>query len=331
MPTATSMIPAVSLGDPQFTANVHDGIARITELINSELSQADEVMRDTVAHLVDAGGTPFRPLFTVLAAQLGSDPDGWEVTVAGAVIELMHLGTLCHDRVVDESDMSRKTPSDNTRWTNNFAILAGDYRFATASQLASRLDPEAFAVVAEAFAELITGQMRATRGPASHIDTIEHYLRVVHEKTGSLIAASGQLGAALSGAAEEQIRRVARLGRMIGAAFEISRDIIAISGDSATLSGADLGQAVHTLPMLYALREQTPDTSRLRELLAGPIHDDHVAEALTLLRCSPGIGKAKNVVAAYAAQAREELPYLPDRQPRRALATLIDHAVSACD
>lgn len=150
--------------------------------------------------------------------------------------------------------------------------------------------------------------MRATRGPASHIDTIEHYLRVVHEKTGSLIAASGQLGAALSGAAEEQIRRVARLGRMIGAAFEISRDIIAISGDSATLSGADLGQAVHTLPMLYALREQTPDTSRLRELLAGPIHDDHVAEALTLLRCSPGIGKAKNVVAAYAAQAREELP-----------------------
>ncbi len=165
MPTATSMIPAVSLGDPQFTANVHDGIARITELINSELSQADEVMRDTVAHLVDAGGTPFRPLFTVLAAQLGSDPDGWEVTVAGAAIELMHLGTLCHDRVVDESDMSRKTPSDNTRWTNNFAILAGDYRFATASQLASRLDPEAFAVVAEAFAELITGQMRATRGP----------------------------------------------------------------------------------------------------------------------------------------------------------------------
>lgn len=75
MPTATSMIPAVSLGDPQFTANVHDGIARITELINSELSQADEVMRDTVAHLVDAGGTPFRPLFTVLAAQLGSDPE----------------------------------------------------------------------------------------------------------------------------------------------------------------------------------------------------------------------------------------------------------------
>lgn len=129
------MIPAVSLGDPQFTANVHDGIARITELINSELSQADEVMRDTVAHLVDAGGTPFRPLFTVLAAQLGSDPDGWEVTVAGAAIELMHLGTLCHDRVVDESDMSRKTPSDNTRWTNNFAILAGDYRFATASDI----------------------------------------------------------------------------------------------------------------------------------------------------------------------------------------------------
>lgn len=74
MPTATSMIPAVSLGDPQFTANVHDGIARITELINSELSQADEVMRDTVAHLVDAGGTPFRPLFTCLRRNWAPTP-----------------------------------------------------------------------------------------------------------------------------------------------------------------------------------------------------------------------------------------------------------------
>lgn len=105
----------------------------------------------------------------------------------------MHLGTLCHDRVVDESDMSRKTPSDNTRWTNNFAILAGDYRFATASQLASRLDPRP--------SRSSPGVRRADhradardQGPASHIDTIEHYLRVVHEKTGSLIAASGQLG-----------------------------------------------------------------------------------------------------------------------------------------
>ncbi|HUO37063.1 MAG TPA: polyprenyl synthetase family protein, partial [Mycobacterium sp.] len=190
--------------------------------------------------------------------------------------------------------------------------------------------PEAVRVISETFAELVTGQMRETRGAAQGVDLIEHYLRVVYEKTGSLIATAGQFGATFSGAGEQEIARLSRLGGIIGVAFQISDDIIDIasnSEESGKTPGTDLREGVHTLPVLYALRETGPDATRLRELLSGPMDDRHVAEALGLLRASPGMAKAKNTVARYAAQAREELAGLPPGAGRQALAKLVSYTI----
>jgi heptaprenyl diphosphate synthase len=300
--------------------------------MDTELRGADEVMTDSLLHLFLAGGKRFRPLFTVLAAQIGPRPDSWEVTTAAAVIEMVHLATLYHDDVMDEAAVRRGAPSANARWGNNVAILAGDYLFATASRLVSRLGPEAVRLIAETFAQLVTGQMRETRGAAEGMDSVEHYLKVVHEKTGCLIGAAGRFGAMFSGADDEQVERLDRLGGLVGTAFQISDDIIDIdsqSEESGKVPGTDLREGVHTLPMLYALAEAGPEGARLRELLAGPITDDaEVVEALTLLRASPGMAKAKDVLAQYAAQARHELDLLPDVPGRRALAALVDYTIS---
>jgi len=324
------VVAGVDLGDPAFATRVRDGLARIEDLMDTELGKGDEIIRDAVLHLFRAGGKRFRPLFTVLSAQLGPDPDAWQVTVAGAVIEMVHLATLYHDDVMDEAQVRRGAPSANIRWSNNIAILAGDYLFATASRLVSRLGPNAVRVIAETFAELVTGQMRETRGAGEGADPIDHYLHVVHEKTGSLIAASGQFGATFSGAADEDIQRLSRLGGIVGTAFQISDDIIDIASDSdesGKTPGTDLREGVHTLPVLYALREEGPDAERLRKLLSEPMDDAHVAEALMLLRASPGIAKAKETVAWYAARAREELAGLPEGEGRQALATLVEYTV----
>lgn len=320
------------LGDPDFAGRVRDGVARIEELMDTELRGGDGLMTEAVTHLFDAGGKRFRPLFTVLSAQLGPEPDAWQVTVAGAVIELVHLATLYHDDVMDEAQIRRGAASANARWGNNIAILAGDYLFATASRLVSRLGPDAVRIIAETFAQLVTGQMRETRGAAEGVDSIEHYLKVVYEKTACLISASGQFGATFSGADDAQIERLARLGGIVGTAFQISDDIIDIDSDpdeSGKLPGTDLREGVHTLPVLYALAETGADADRLRELLAGPVADDSdVAEALGLLRASPGMAKAKATVADYAAKARAELAELPDCVGRAALASLVDYTVN---
>jgi heptaprenyl diphosphate synthase len=318
-------------GDAAFVTNVRDGVARIEQLIETELRGADDLMTEAVLHLFEAGGKRFRPLFTVLSAQLGPQPDAAEVTIAGAVIELVHLATLYHDDVMDEAQVRRGAPSANVRWGNNVAILAGDYLFATASRLVSRLGPDAVRIIAETFAQLVTGQMRETRGAANRADPIDHYLKVVHEKTACLIGAAGQFGAMFSGANEDQIQRLSRLGSIVGTAFQISDDIIDIDSDpdeSGKLPGTDLREGVHTLPVLYALHDGGPEADRLRELLVGPIDDDaRVAEALALLRASAGMAKAKDTVARYAAQAREELAALPEGPSRQALATLVDYTI----
>lgn len=332
MRTPATVVAGVDFGDAAFAADVRDSVARIEQLMSDELGKADELMAEAVQHLFQAGGKRFRPLFTVLAASLGSRPDDPEVAIAGAVIELVHLATLYHDDVMDEAQMRRGAPSANARWGNNIAILAGDYLFATASRLVSRLGPDAVRVIADTFAQLVTGQMRETRGAAEHVDSVDHYLKVVYEKTACLIAASGRFGATFSGADDDQVERLHRLGGIVGTAFQISDDIIDIDSDpdeSGKVPGTDLREGVHTLPVLYALRETGPDSDRLRELLAKPVErDEDVAEALALLRRSAGMAQAKKTVAEYAAQARDELASLPAGPGRDALATLVDYTVN---
>ncbi|MGB7867256.1 MAG: nonaprenyl/(2E,6E)-farnesyl/geranylgeranyl diphosphat synthase [Mycobacterium sp.] len=331
MRTPTTVVAGVDFGDAAFATNVRDGVACIEQLMETELRGSDDLMTEAVLHLFEAGGKRFRPLFTVLSAQLGPRPDADEVTIAGAVMELVHLATLYHDDVMDEAQVRRGAPSANVRWGNNVAILAGDYLFATASRLVSRLGPNAVRIIADTFAQLVTGQMREGQGVAHAADPIEHYLKVVHEKTACLIGAAGQFGAMFSGADEDQIQRLSRLGSIVGTAFQISDDIIDIDSDpdeSGKLPGTDLREGVHTLPVLYALHDSGPEADRLRELLVGPIDDDkRVAEALALLRASAGMAKAKDTVARYAAQAHEELAGLPDGPGRQALVTLVDYTI----
>ena len=326
------MVAGVDFGDPVFAESVRDGVARIEEMIATELRSGDELMTEAVLHLFEAGGKRFRPLFTVLSAQIGPDPDAWEVTVAGSVIELVHLATLYHDDVMDEAQMRRGVPSANARWGNNIAILAGDYLFATASRLVSQLGPDAVRIIAETFALLVTGQMRETKGAGDADDAVAHYLKVVAEKTACLIAASGQFGGTFAGANADQVERLSRIGGIVGTVFQISDDIIDISSgpdESGKLPGTDLREGVHTLPVLYALEETGPAADRLREILKGPVTDDEtLAEALNLLRASGGIAAAKATVAQYAAQARAELAGLPDVPGRRALASLVDYTVN---
>ncbi|OBI90360.1 nonaprenyl/(2E,6E)-farnesyl/geranylgeranyl diphosphat synthase [Mycobacterium sp. 1245805.9] len=332
MSTPATVVAGIDFGDAAFAATVRDGVGRIEQLMDTELRSADAVMTDSLTYLFKAGGKRFRPLFTVLSAQLGPNPDAIEVTIAGAVIELVHLATLYHDDVMDEAEVRRGTPTANVRWGNNVAILAGDYLFATASRLVSRLGPEAVRLIAETFAQLVTGQMREGRGAAQGVDPVEHYLKVVYEKTACLISAAGQFGAMFSGADADQVERLSRLGGVVGTAFQISDDIIDIDSDShesGKLPGTDVREGVHTLPMVYALREPGPEAAPLRELLSGPVEDDEaVAEALALLRASPGMAKAKDFLVQYAAQARQELDLLPDLPGRRALQTLVDYTVS---
>lgn len=319
-------VAGVELGDADLAAATAAGLERVEELLRREVYSDYQFVTDTSLHLIQAGGKRFRPLFTLLGAHMGPRPDSDDVDTAAAVVELIHLATLYHDDVMDSATMRRGAESANHRWDNTVAILTGDFLFAHASRLVADLGPDAVRIIAETFAELVTGQMRETRGPRPDEDPVEHYLSVIAEKTGSLIATSGRFGGMFSGCGPEQVEALHRFGAIVGTAFQISDDIIDISSaseDSGKTPGTDLREGVHTLPMLFALQGTGPDARRLRVLLAHPITDDaEIVEALTLLRLSDGITRAREVLATQAKEAQRELEQLPRCPAADALAAL---------
>jgi heptaprenyl diphosphate synthase len=328
---ATNAIAGVELGDPELEAATAVGLERVEALLRSEVTSGYRFVTETSLHLIDAGGKRFRPLFTLLGAQMGPRPDADEVVIAAVVVELIHLATLYHDDVMDDATMRRGAQSANSRWDNSVAILTGDFLFAHASRLVADLGPKAVRIIADTFAELVTGQMRETRGPRPDDDPVDHYLTVIAEKTGSLIATSGRYGGMFSGATPQQVESLQRFGAAIGTAFQISDDVIDItspSDSSGKTPGTDLREGVHTLPMLYALQGSGPDAERLRVLLAAPITDDaEVDEALALLRSGPGVPRAREVLAEHASAARAELAHLPECSAAKALASLTSYVV----
>ena len=330
-----SELSAAGLGgfqitDTELADSVKQGMARVEQLLHHEVQSDLDFATRTSLHLVDAGGKRFRPLFVLLAAQFG-DPTSDEVVKSGAVVEMIHLATLYHDDVMDEATMRRGATSANARWDNSVAILTGDFLFAKASQLIADLGAEAVRRMAATFEALVTGQMRETEGVGEDDDAVDFYLRVIYEKTGSLIATAGRFGAWFSGADEATIESLERIGKLIGTGFQISDDIIDIaspSKESGKTPGTDLREGVKTLPMLYALADENCP-SRLRELLGRPLSTDaEVAEALGLLRESRGLERTRGTLQEFADDARKELASLPDVPAREALSSLVDYVVA---
>lgn len=303
------------------------GLQKAEALLQERLNTGEEFLVDKISHLALAGGKRFRVMFALLAGMYGPRGDSDDVTSAAVVIELTHLATLYHDDVMDEADRRRGAESANARWGNSVAILAGDYLFAVASDMMSTMGGETLKHFAATFQELVTGQMRETVGPKPGEDEIEHYMQVIQEKTGVLIASAGYLGALHGGAPDEVRDALFRFGRNMGQVFQIVDDIIDIWSDpkdSGKVPGTDLREGVWTLPVLYALREDSAAGARLREILTGPVTEDAlVDEALSLIHESEGRAKAEQDVERYRALAEEELNQLPAGAMTEALRTLL--------
>lgn len=321
---------AVDLGNPELNRMIADGMVAVENVLQSELAKGEDFVSEKVLHLVAAGGKRFRPMFALLASQFGERPACDAVVKAAAVVEMTHLATLYHDDVMDEAERRRGVPSANARWSNSVAILAGDYLLAHASRLMAELGVETLAHFADTFGELVTGQMRETIG-AGDGDPVQHYMDVIREKTGVLIASAGYLGGLHSGALPEHTEALRRYGYAIGMVFQIVDDIIDIFSDSTQSGktpGTDLREGVFTLPVLYALSESTPVGDRLRALLTGPLgNDEDVAEALSLLEQSTGRARALEDVHRYLAEAEEELSKLPENDVTKALRALAEVTV----
>lgn len=309
-------------------ATVDDGMLRVDAALGDELRMAQPVVDAVSRYLYEAGGKRVRPMLALLTAQLG-DGTTDAVVEGAAALELTHLGSLYHDDVMDDADKRRGVPAAHEVWGNSVAILAGDLLFARASQIMARYGERAIRIQADTFERLVLGQMRETVGPAEGDDPVQFSLDVLADKTGSLIAASAQVGSIFANGPEEFEQPLAVFGEKAGVAFQLLDDVIDLAADPAEtgkVPGTDLRAGVPTMPYLVLTRRTDADSVGLREEIddgvariaagADPAILDH---ALARLRDHEATQATRDLAGSYSQEAIDALEPLPDGAVREAL------------
>jgi heptaprenyl diphosphate synthase len=255
-----------------------------------DVTRADTGFLTEIAqHGIRAGGKRYRPLLSQVAAELGPRP-GPRAVEAGVAVELVHLGSLYHDDVIDEAETRRGQASVNQNWSNTIAILAGDFLLARASEVAAPLGEEAVALIARTYATLCEGQVLELQLAGSLDHGRDGYLEVIGGKTASLIRTAARLGAMTADADEETVEAISEWAWEMGLVFQMTDDVLDLIADDDFLgkpAGSDIGEGVFTLPVLLAACGSS--ASEVRSLLAdGKPYDRRAIERVIAIAVEGG-------------------------------------------
>ena len=285
-----------------------------TELLASVRS-GEDFLTEIASHLITAGGKRVRPGFCIAstATTMTADaPAPPEAVTGGVAVELVHLGSLYHDDVMDEADTRRSVPSVNSRWGNLRAILACDFLLARASELAAGLGVEVAALLAATIGHLCEGQLLELQHAFDRSRTEESYLRSIDGKTASLLTAACRIGGLVAEAPESHVEALATFGHSYGMAFQMVDDVLDLVATEADLgkpAGHDLEEGIYTLPVLHTLAGR--DGEELGELLTEGIDEPTRRKAIELVASGDGIPHTIERARELAELGRDALTQLP--------------------
>ena len=341
--TATQALPMRlfrGAQDRRHAQRVQEQLELVEAGLIEHLGFASDVADAPARYLMEAGGKRIRPMLTLLTSELGTGPNEL-VRRAAQAVEMTHLASLYHDDVMDDAKLRRGVPAAQTVWSNSVAILAGDLLFARASSLVSGMGEEAILLQAQTFERLCLGQLHETVGPKESDDPIAHYIQVLADKTGALIATAARMGVMFGDAAAEYADPVTEYGERIGVAFQLVDDVIDLSPKKEATgkrAGTDLRAGVATLPVLLLRRRAENGDPEAAELLAridvgiariaageDPALLDAEVEAL---REHEVTRETEAEAKRWASDAVVQLDALPKSSVRRALERMADSIVN---
>lgn len=309
---------------------VQDDLDRLRSLMEEELASDDPFIAELVRHVLQTRGKMLRPALVCLSAQVSGGAGDARLWIAAAV-ELIHIASLIHDDIIDEADLRRGEPTVNVQWGNQIAVLLGDYMFAKAFDLLSRVrHPEVAPVMAVATVKMSQAEiMQIKYGQQPHDDE-DVYFRIIAGKTAHLFSAACKTGALAAGNVNAA-DLLGTYGLQWGMAFQITDDALDLTSREESLGKpiySDIEGGKVTLPIIRALRHATPeDRERLVRLLGGAARDGQREELVQLLRRYQGIDYALDVAARYSHQATQALSPLPDGAAKESLRRLAEFVV----
>jgi heptaprenyl diphosphate synthase len=303
------LVVAVSLIEDVGLAPLPADLVRVEDRLKDAVRAEDRLIGDVAGHLLAAGGKRLRPTLSLCAGYAAAglaSPATPDVVTGGAAVELVHVGSLYHDDVIDEAETRRGVPSVNARWSNIVAILAGDYLLAQASALAASLGAEVAALLAATIGELCRGQVLELQHLFDVGRSEESYLSSIEGKTASLMATASRVGAMVSNVSADSLDALTQFGHHLGMCFQVVDDVLDVTRTEAELgkpAGNDVHEGVYTLPVIYALTR----SEELRSLLGRKLEWPQVTRAVELIATPEVIDASMTVARTHASKASEAL------------------------
>ena len=305
---------------------------RVEQALLGAVRTPDAYLTEIASHLISAGGKRLRPVFTIVASQVGNDEPASEEAIAGGIsCELVHLGSLYHDDVMDESTQRRGVETVNAKWGNLQAILAGDFLLAKASEIAASLGTEVAALLARTIGHLCAGQIEELRHTYNVNRPVDAYLSSIDGKTASLYATAARIGGLVAGHERSVVDALTNYGTAYGMVFQIVDDVLDLTATDAQLgkpAGHDMEEGVYTLPVLHTLAAGGTAATELRNVLGKPLSEVERLKVLDIVRSNGGIATAIDAAKSFVADAERACDVLPAGRTvtamREATAALLD-------
>jgi heptaprenyl diphosphate synthase len=308
---------------------VEEDLERLETLLAESVIVGEPYLDSVTTHLIYAGGKRLRPLLAVASATGGARPATQEDLLGGVALELMHLGSLYHDDVMDEAQVRRNVDSVNARYGNLVAIVAGDYLMARSAAISADLGVEVAGLLARTLASLTRGQVSEVRTAFSVDRSEQDYFETIQGKTASLMSSSCRVGALTARLGHEETAALTEFGRCFGMVYQLRDDILDITATDNQLgkpAGQDLAEGVYNLPTLYALQDRTIG-DELRGILGRALDDDDRERARKLVIATNGIERTVVATERFLGQAHVALNAVTNESLRDGFSSLMDGLV----
>lgn len=315
------------------SAVVADDFDAVNRFIAHHLDSNVPMIREVGDYIISGGGKRLRPLVAVLSARASGYQGERHVDIA-AVIEFLHTATLLHDDVVDESSMRRGRPTVNAVWGNAASVLVGDFLISRAFELLVRIGNQTLLNILSASTNVISEgevlQLINCRDPDT---TEERYMRVIHHKTAKMFESAAQTGAVLAATNDADAVRAQEVfgayGRHMGIAFQLIDDVLDYTGDAEALGknvGDDLAEGKPTLPLIYTMREGTPEQAALirNAIRTGGL--DQLDDIINTVQQAGGLEYTRDMARKHTGIALQSLADVPDSRYKESLERLAREA-----
>jgi heptaprenyl diphosphate synthase len=302
-------------------------LERVERALRHAVHTDDAYLTELASHLLVAGGKRMRPAVALAASLTGRPAVSDDVVQGGVACELVHLGSLYHDDVIDEAESRRGVDTVNAKWGNLQAILAGDFLLARASEIAASLSTEVAGLLANTIGRLCFGEIGQLRTTYDVGRTHEQYLTSIGGKTAALFSTAARIGALVGDLDRSMVDALTAYGRALGMVFQIVDDVLDLTATEAELGkpvGHDLVEGVYTLPVIHTLREGGVAGDELGELLGRPLGQAEVDKALAIVRSNGGVPVALTEGERYRDEAIVALADLPASPVTHALRSAPD-------